>query len=54
MINYYFYNFQDDNYYLRKMVNNKPYEEYRDIENYKPIAIIINFSAIIKKFSNEK
>lgn len=50
----YFWNFQDKNFELRKMVNDKPYYEYRDIENYKPVAKIINFSAIVKKFSNEK
>ena len=51
----YFWNFQDKNFELRKMVNNnKPYYEYRVIENYKPIARLINFPAIVKKFQNEK
>ena len=49
-----FWNFQDKNFYLRKMVNNKPYYEYRVIENYKPVAKLINFSAIVEKFSNDK
>lgn len=49
-----FWNFQDKNFELRKMVNNKPYYEYRVIENYKPVAKLINFSAIVKKFQNDK
>ena len=49
-----FRNFQNTNFELRKMVNNKPYYKYRVIENYKLVARLINFSAIVKKFQNEK
>lgn len=49
-----FWIIQDKNFDLRKMINNKLYEEYRGIENYKPVAQLINFSAIVKKFQNGK
>ena len=47
------WNFQDKNFELWKMVFNKSYEEYRGIENYKPVATEINFPVLVKKFSTD-